>query len=214
VERLGITGVKPPLVKLLGRLKYRYSYSQNVLAHSEEAAYFMGAIAAQLGLDERQARRIGLFHDLGKAVDHEVEGSHAIIGSDLLKRNGEDDDVVRAVACHHEEAECPSLYGALVKLSDKLSASRPGARCETTELYLKRLEQLEAIGRAFPGVENCYAIQAGRELRILVQPERISEERAAALAHDVARKVEQEMRYPGQIKVTVVRETRASGLAS
>lgn len=213
VERLAITGVKQPLIKLLGRLKYRYSFSQNVLAHSEEVAYFMGVIAAQLGLDERKARRIGLFHDIGKAVDHEVEGSHAIIGMDLLKRNGEDDEVVRAVGCHHEETECTTVYGVLVKICDKLSASRPGARSETTELYLKRLEQLEDIGRSFPGVDGCYAIQAGREVRILVIPERVDENQAAILARDVAQKIEKEMRYPGQIRVTVIRETRATGIA-
>ena len=213
VERLRLAGVKPALVKLLGRLKYRYSFSQNVLAHSEEVAGFMGAIAAQLGLDEQKARRIGLFHDIGKAVDHEIEGSHAVIGMDLLKRHGEDDESAQAVGCHHEDIECNSLYGALVKICDKLSASRPGARSETTELYLKRLEQLETIGLSFPGVESCYAIQAGRELRVLVVPEKISESQAAVLARDAAQKIEKEMRYPGQIKVTVIRETRASDLA-
>jgi ribonuclease Y len=209
VDRLGLIGIKPGLVKLLGRLKYRFSYSQNVLAHSEEVAYMMGAIAAQLGLDERKARRAGLFHDLGKAVDHEVEGSHAIIGADLLKRNGEDEDVINAVACHHEEQECHTPYGILAILCDKLSASRPGARCETTELYLKRLEQLETIGRHFPGVEGCYAVQAGRELRIIVEPGKLDENRSAALARDIANTIEKEMRYPGQIKVTVIRETRS-----
>ncbi|MFA5203322.1 MAG: ribonuclease Y [Lentisphaeria bacterium] len=209
VDRLGLTGVKPGLVKLLGRLKYRFSYSQNVLAHSEEVAYMMGDIAAQLGLDERKARRAGLFHDLGKAVDHEVEGSHATIGADLLKRHGEDDEVINAVACHHEEQECHTPLGILAIICDKLSASRPGARCETTELYLKRLEQLEEIGRRFPGVEGCYAVQAGRELRIIVEPAKLDENRSAALARDIAGSIEKEMRYPGQIKVTVVRETRS-----
>ncbi len=213
IERLRIAGVKPALVKNLGRLKYRYSFSQNVLAHSEEVAGFMGAIAAQLGLDEQKARRIGLFHDIGKAVDHEIEGSHAVIGMDLLKRHGEDDETAQAVGCHHEDIECNSLYGALAKICDKLSASRPGARSETTELYIKRLEQLEAIGLSFPGVDSCYAIQAGRELRVLVVPEKISESQAAVLARDAAQKIEKEMRYPGQIKVTVIRETRASDLA-
>ncbi len=208
VDRLGLTGVKLALVKLLGRLKYRYSYSQNVLAHSVEVAHFMGAISAQIGLDEQKARRAGLFHDIGKAVDHEVEGSHAIIGADILKRNSEDDEVIRAVACHHEEQECTTVYGVLLKMADKLSASRPGARTETTELYLRRLEQLESIGKSVPGVENCYAIQAGRELRILVQPEKWDESKCTVLARDIANHIEREVRYPGQIKVTVIRETR------
>ena len=209
IDRLGISGVKQNLVKLVGRLKYRYSYSQNVLAHSVEVAHFLGTIAAQLNMDEQKARRVGLFHDIGKAVDHEVEGSHAAIGADLLKRNGEDDEIVRAVNCHHEEVECTTPYGVLLKLCDKLSASRPGARTETTELYLKRLEQLESIGRSFPGVEACFAIQAGRELRVLIQPEKIDENKALLLARDIANKIENDMRYPGQIRVTVIRETRA-----
>lgn len=209
VERLGLTGVKQSMVKLLGRLKYRFSYSQNVLAHSVEVAFLMGGIAAQLGLNEQKAKRAGLFHDIGKAVDHEVEGSHAIIGADLLKRNGEDDELINAVASHHEEQECHTPFGILVEVCDKLSASRPGARSETTELYLKRLEQLETIGRGFPGVENCYAIQAGRELRVIIEPGRIDENKALLLARDIANQIEKDMRYPGQIKVTVIRETRA-----
>ena len=208
VEELGLT-VKPNLLKLLGRLRYRYSYSQNVLQHSIECAYFMGNIAAQVGLDEQKARRAGLFHDLGKAVDHEVEGPHATISADLLKRAGEDEEIVKAVACHHEDAECTNLEGYLVKICDTLSASRPGARSETTELYLKRIEDLETIGKEADGVSNCYAIQAGRELRVLVEPEDIDENKAAVIARDIAGRVEKEMRYPGQVKVTVVRETRA-----
>ena len=169
----------------------------------------MGAIAAQVGLDEHKARRAGLLHDIGKAVDHEVEGTHALIGADLLKRAGEEDDVVNAVAAHHEEAEKTSLMAILVQICDALSASRPGARSETTELYLKRLEQLESIGNAFDGVENCFAIQAGRELRVIVQPEKISEERASILAREMAERIEKEMRYPGQIRVSIIRETRS-----
>jgi ribonucrease Y len=209
VEQLGVTRLRQNLVTLLGRLKYRYSYSQNVLMHSVEVASMMGAIAAQLGLDERKARRAGLLHDIGKAVDHEVEGSHAVIGADLLKRAGEEDDVINAVAAHHEDVEKTSLLAILVELCDALSASRPGARSETTELYLKRLEQLEAIGKSFEGVEGCYAIQAGRELRVVVEPGKITEDRALLLAREMADRIEKEMRYPGQIKVSIIRETRS-----
>ena len=209
VERLGLTRVKGNLVSLLGRLKFRYSYSQNVLQHSIEVAYMMGDIAAQVGLDENKARRAGLFHDIGKAVDHEVEGSHAVIGADILKRAGESEDVVNAVCAHHEDVEKTSLLAIMVEICDTLSASRPGARSETTELYLKRLEQLEAIGQGFEGVETCYAIQAGRELRVIVEPGRIDENQAAILARDMADKIEKEMRYPGQIRVSIIRETRS-----
>ena len=209
IEQLGVTRVRQNLVALLGRLKYRYSYSQNVLKHSVEAAYMMGSLAAQLGLDESKARRAGLFHDIGKAVDHEVEGSHAVIGSDLLKRAGEDDEIVNAVGAHHEDQEKTSLLAILVEICDTLSASRPGARAETTELYLKRLEKLETIGKEFEGVDACYAIQAGRELRVIVDPGKIDQDRAAIMARDMAERIEKEMRYPGQIRVSVIRETRA-----
>ena len=209
VEELGVTGVKPELIKMLGRLRYRYSYSQNILQHSMECAYFMGIIAGQLGLDEQKARRTGLLHDIGKAVDHEVEGSHATIGADVLKRYGEEEDVINAVAAHHEDAERQSLLANLVCITDKLSASRPGARSETTELFLKRVEKLEEIGSQMTGVENCYAIQAGRELRVIVEPEKVGEEKAAAIARNIAQQVQDEVRYPGQVKVTVMRETRA-----
>ena len=209
VAQLGITRLRPNIVNLIGRLKYRYSFSQNVLMHSIEVASMMGAIAASVGLDERKAKRAGLLPDIGKAVDHEVEGTHAAIGAELLKRAGEDEDIVNAVAAHHEEVEKTSLMAILVQICDTLSASRPGARSETTELYLKRLEQLEEIGNSFEGVENCYAIQAGRELRVIVQPEKISEDRAAVLAHDMAERIEKEMRYPGQVRVVVIRESRA-----
>ncbi len=209
VTQLGVTRLRQNIVQLLGRLKYRYSFSQNVLMHSIEVASMMGVIAAQLGLDERKARRAGLLHDIGKAVDHEVEGTHAAIGADLLKRAGEEEDIVNAVAAHHEEVEKTSLMAILVQICDTLSASRPGARSETTELYLKRLEQLETIGNSFDGVETCFAIQAGRELRVIVQPEKISEDRAAVLAREMAERIEKEMRYPGQVRVSVIRETRA-----
>ncbi len=209
VESLGLTRVGENLVGLLGRLKYRFSYSQNVLKHSLEVAHMMGAIAAELGLDEKMAIRAGIFHDIGKAVDHEVEGSHAVIGADILKRAGEDEVIVNSVGAHHEDMEKTSLLAILVEICDTLSASRPGARSETTELYLKRLENLEAIGSSFEGVENCYAIQAGRELRVIVEPGEITEDKAAILAHDMAQQIEKEMRYPGQIKVSIIRETRA-----
>ncbi|MBR6470192.1 MAG: HDIG domain-containing protein, partial [Victivallales bacterium] len=209
VAALGIANLRPNLVALVGRLKYRFSFGQNVLAHSIEVATMMGAIAADIGLDEQLARRAGLLHDIGKAVDHEVEGSHALIGADLLQRAGENPLVVNAVAAHHEDTEKTSLLAELVQICDTLSAGRPGARAETTELYLKRLEDLERIGNSFAGVESCYAIQAGRELRVLVKPEKVTEAQAAVLAHDLAERIEKEMRYPGQIRVSVIRETRA-----
>ncbi|MBR2345344.1 MAG: ribonuclease Y [Lentisphaeria bacterium] len=209
VLETGIPGVSPQIMKLLGRLKYRYSFSQNVLQHSLEAAYFMGIIAAELGLDEKKAKRIGLFHDLGKAIDHEVEGPHAQIGADVLRKYNEAKDVIHAVAAHHGEIEAESLYDILINICDTLSASRPGARSETTELYLKRLEQLESIAHEFQGVESCFALQAGREIRVVVTPEKISEGEAQMLAKDICGRIEKEMTYPGQIKVTIIRETRS-----
>ena len=208
VLETGITGVQPQIIKLLGRLKYRYSFSQNVLKHSLETAYFMGIIASELGLDERKAKRIGLYHDLGKAVDHEIEGSHAIIGADILRKNGEAKDVINAVAAHHNDVEPESLYAILTSVCDALSASRPGARSETTELYLKRLTQLEDIAMNFNGVETCYALQAGREIRVVVEPDKISDNEANLLARDICQTIEKEMNYPGQIKVSIIRETR------
>ena len=209
VLETGLQGVQPQLIKLIGRLKFRFSFSQNVLQHSLETAYFMGAVAAELGLDEQKARRIGLFHDIGKAVDHEVEGSHAAIGADLLRKFNEPKDVLNAVASHHGEVESSSIYGVLANACDALSASRSGARCETTELYLKRLEQLEKIANEFPGVESCFALQAGREIRIIVQPDKVDEGKAQMMARDICLKIESEMNYPGQIKVTIIRETRS-----
>ncbi len=209
VLETGIQGVAPQVIKLLGRLKYRYSFSQNVLKHSLETAYFMGIIAAELGLDEQKAKRIGLLHDIGKAVDHEVEGSHATIGADILRRHSEAKDVLNAVAAHHGEVEPTSIYGSLINACDTLSASRPGARSETTELYLKRLEQLEGISGSFEGVESCFALQAGREVRVVVTPDKIDEGAAQVLARDICNRVEKEMNYPGQIKVSVIRETRS-----
>ncbi len=209
VLETGIPGVSPQIMKLLGRLKYRYSFSQNVLQHSLEVAYFMGIIAAELGLDEKKAKRIGLFHDLGKAIDHEVEGPHAQIGADVLRKYNEAKDVIHAVAAHHAEIEPESLYDILINICDTLSASRPGARSETTELYLKRLEQLETIAHEFPGVESCFALQAGREIRVVVVPEKVGEGEAQMLAKEICSRIEKEMTYPGQIKVTIIRETRS-----
>ena len=204
-----VQGVPKALLPLLGRLHFRFSFSQNVLKHSIETAAFMGAIAAELGLDEQKARRIGLFHDIGKAVDHEVEGTHAAIGADILRKYNEEKDVINAVAAHHGEVEGTSVYAALTNACDALSASRPGARSETTELYLKRLEQLETIANDFPGVESCFALQAGREIRVVVQPEKINENQAQVMARDICGRIEKEMNYPGQIKVTIIRETRS-----
>jgi len=208
VLETGLQGVPKPLISLLGRLQFRYSFSQNVLKHSLETAYFMGTIAAELGLDEQKARRIGLFHDIGKAVDHEIEGTHAAIGADILRKHNESKDVINAVAAHHGEVEAGSVYAILANSCDALSASRPGARSETTELYLKRLEQLESIAHEFQGVESCFALQAGREIRVVVQPEKISEAEAQVMARDICLRIEKEMNYPGQIKVAVIRETR------
>ena len=209
VLQIGIQGVAPQVMKLIGRLKYRYSFSQNVLQHSLETASFMGMIAAELGLDEQKAKRIGLFHDIGKAIDHEVEGPHAQIGADVLRKHNEAKDVVAAVAAHHGEVEATSIYDILIGACDTLSASRPGARSETTELYLKRLEKLEEIAHDFSGVESCFALQAGREVRVVVMPEKISEGESQILARDICQRIEKEMSYPGQIKVTVIRETRS-----
>ncbi|MBR2435600.1 MAG: ribonuclease Y [Lentisphaeria bacterium] len=205
----GLQGVNKQLINLLGRLQFRYSFSQNVLKHSIETAAFMGTIAAELGLDQQKARRIGLFHDIGKAVDHEIEGTHAAIGADILRKHGENKDVINAVAAHHGEVEATSIYAVLANACDALSASRPGARSETTELYLKRLEQLESLANEFSGVESCFALQAGREVRVVVQPEKVSEAQAQVLARDLAMRIEKEMNYPGQIKVTIIRETRS-----
>jgi ribonuclease Y len=205
----GIQEVSTEIVQKIGRLKYRTSYTQNVLLHSIEVAQLMGVMAAEMGLDPTIAKRVGLFHDIGKAMDHEVEGGHATIGADFLKRCGESDVVVNAVAAHHEEVEPKSLYALLASAADAISSARPGARSETTNIYVKRLEKLENLAGEFKGVEKAYAIQAGRELRIVVESTRVSDEEALWLARDVAKKIEAELTYPGQIKVTVIRETRA-----
>jgi ribonuclease Y len=206
---VGVHGVHPEIVKLLGRLKYRYSYAQNVLLHSIEAAFICGMMASELGLNEKQARRAALLHDIGKAVDHEVEGSHAIIGAELARKYGESPKIVNAIAAHHEDVKAETILAPLVDAADALSGARPGARREMMESYVRRLEDLERITNSFKGVEKSYAVQAGREVRIIVQHEMVTDDEAARLAREIARKIENEMTYPGQIKVTVIRETRA-----
>jgi len=204
----GIRGVPPQVVAMLGRLKYRYSYGQNVLRHSVEMAHIMGMMAAELGLDPAVARRVGLFHDIGKALDHEHEGGHAVIGADFLRRQGESPLVYNAVAAHHGQVTAESPYAALAVAADAITAGRPGARVENTEQYLKRMEKLEQIAARFRGVNKCYAIQAGREIRVFVEPSKIDDNEAMQLARNISRMIEEEMEYPGQIKVTVIRETR------
>jgi ribonucrease Y len=204
----GVHGVDPDLLRKLGRLNYRTSYSQNVLQHSLEVSALMGVMAGELGLDVGMARRIGLFHDIGKALDHEVEGGHAVIGADLLKRHGEQPTLINAVAAHHEEVAAESLYALLAAAADAISSSRLGARSETTEIYLKRLEKLEGIANGFEGVSKSYAIQAGREVRVLVEPDKIDDSGAMVLARNISKKIEGDLQYPGQIRVMVIRETR------
>jgi len=206
---VGVPGVHPEIIKLLGRLKYRYSYAQNVLLHSIEAAFICGAMAAELGLNEKQARRAALLHDIGKAVDHEVEGSHAIIGAELARKYGESPKIVNAIAAHHEDVKAETILAPLVDAADALSGARPGARREMMETYTRRLEELERIVNEFKGVEKSYAVQAGREIRIMVQHDLVSDDEASRMAREVARKIEAEMTYPGQVKVTVIREMRA-----
>jgi ribonuclease Y len=206
---VGVHGVHPELIKLLGRLKYRYSYAQNVLLHSIEAAFICGVMAVELGLNEKQARRAALLHDIGKAVDHEVEGSHAIIGAELARKYGESPKIVNAIAAHHEDVKAETILAPLVDAADALSGARPGARREMMETYTRRLEELERIVNAFKGVEKSYAVQAGREIRIMVQHELVSDDDAARMSREIARKIENEMTYPGQIKVTVIREMRS-----
>ncbi|MFH1128169.1 MAG: ribonuclease Y [Candidatus Omnitrophota bacterium] len=205
----GVNGLHPELIKLLGRLKYRTSFGQNALQHSKEVSFLLGVMASELGLDFKLARRIGLLHDIGKAIDHQVEGTHAKIGAELLKKFNESSEVQTSVEAHHEEIEAKSFYAVLAVAADAISAARPGARRETLETYIKRLEKLESIANQFKGVEKTYAIQAGREIRVIVQPEKISDPEAINMARDIRKKIEEGMEYPGQIKVTVIRETRA-----
>lgn len=206
---LGIQNVDSEVIMMIGRLKYRTSYGQNIWCHSIEAAWLCGIMAAELGLDVKLARRVGLLHDVGKAMDHEQEGSHAEIGAEFLKKHGESPLVCNAVAAHHGEAEPESVYAHLAMAADALSGARPGARREILETYIKRLEDIEKISLSFEGVEKCYAIQAGREIRVLVEPNIIDDEKASVISRDIARRIEQELTYPGRIKVCVIRETRA-----
>ena len=209
----GINDLHPELVRTLGRLRYRTSYGQNVLNHSLEVAYLSGVMASELGLDPIPAKRAGLLHDLGKAVDHEVEGSHAVIGADLARRFGERPEIVHAIEAHHNDVEPSSVLAVLVQAADAVSAARPGARKETLDAYVKRLEKLEEIASSYKGVERTYAIQAGREVRVMVEPDTVDEAATTVLAHDIAQRIENEMQYPGQVKVVVIRESRAVGVA-
>jgi ribonuclease Y len=206
---LGVHGIESELIKYLGQLKFRTSYAQNVLQHSVEVGFLCGIMAAELGLKEKLARRMGLLHDIGKAIDHEVEGPHAIIGSKLAKKFGENHKVVHAIAAHHEDVPPATVYALLVQAADGLSGARPGARKELLENYIKRLEDLEKIANSFRGVANTYAIQAGRELRVIVESDKITDESAVLLSRDIVKKIEESLTFPGQIKVTVIRETRA-----
>ncbi|MBN1277008.1 MAG: ribonuclease Y [Deltaproteobacteria bacterium] len=206
---VGVHGISQELIKLIGRLKYRSSYAQNVLQHSVEVSFLCGIMAAELGLNGKQAKRAGLLHDIGKAVDHEVEGPHALIGADLARKYGESEQVVHAILAHHQEVQSESVLAVLVQAADTLSSARPGARQEVLGSYIKRLEELEKIALSFGGVNKSYAIQAGREIRIMVEGKTIDDDRAVILSKDIASKIEKELTYPGQIKVVVIRETRA-----
>jgi ribonuclease Y len=208
VFELGLSGIHPDLIPIIGRLKYRTSYGQNILQHSIEVAHLASMMAYELGVDPKLAKRAGLLHDIGKAVDHEMEGSHQQIGANLARRYGESQAVINAILVHHGDGDPETVEAALVAAADALSAARPGVRRESIESYLKRLKQLEEMAMSFKGVQACYAMQAGREIRIIVRPEEVSDEECAMIARDLSRKIEAQMSYPGQIKVTVIRETR------
>ena len=206
---IGAYGIHAELIKLLGKLRFRTSYAQNVLQHSIEVAFLSGIMASELGVNVKKAKRAGLLHDIGKAVDHEVEGPHAVIGADLARKYGESQDIVHAIAAHHEDVKPDTVMAVLVQAADALSGARPGARREMLESYVRRLEDLEGIAKSFAGVKKSYAIQAGREIRIVVLSDKVSDAETPLLCRDVAKKIESELSYPGQIKVTVIRETRA-----
>ncbi|HPD03023.1 MAG TPA: HDIG domain-containing protein, partial [Clostridia bacterium] len=208
-NEIGVFNLHPELIKLLGRLKYRTSYGQNVLKHSLEVAYLAGVMAAELGADSKVARRAGLLHDIGKAVDHEIEGTHIQIGVDIAKKYKESNAVVHAIAAHHGDVAPETVEAVLVQAADAVSSARPGARRESLENYVKRIEKLETLANSFKGVEQSYAVQAGREIRVIVKPEDIDDKGTIFLAKEIAEKLESELEYPGQIKVSVIRETRS-----
>ena len=209
VFETNIHGLHPELIKLLGRMKYRTSYGQNVLNHSIEVSHIAGLLASELGVDVATAKRAGLLHDIGKAIDHEVEGSHVTIGVNIARKYKESEEVIHAIEAHHGDVEPHTVVACLVQAADAISAARPGARRENIENYVKRLEKLEEVTKSFPGIANCFAIQAGREIRIMVKPEEVSEDQMVLLARDIAKKIEDELTYPGQIKVNLMRETKA-----
>ena len=209
----GVNGLHPELIKILGRLKYRTSYGQNVLNHSLEVCFISGMIASELGLDPTVAKRAGLLHDIGKALDHEIEGSHVEIGVDVARKYKESDAVIHAIHAHHGDIEAKTVVACIVQAADAISAARPGARRENLENYIKRLQKLEEVASSFKGVETSYAIQAGREIRIMVKPEQVKDDSMASLARDICKKIEEDLEYPGQIKVNIIRESRAVGYA-
>ena len=213
VMDLGIHSLHPDLVKLIGRLKYRTSYGQNVLSHSLEVAWLAGLMAGELGVNVQLARRAGLLHDIGKALDHEIDGSHVQIGVDICKKYRENPQIIHAIEAHHGDVEPKTVLAFIIMAADAISAARPGARRENMESYIKRLETLEALCNGFEGVESSYAVQAGREVRILVQPDKVGDDQVILLARQVAKKIEDELDYPGQIKVSVIRESRATEYA-